>query len=86
MPTLDWREAEIDPGGVTFCLPFFDWVSLFHRIGFTIDDLREPRAPESVKGGDFFVTAEWARRVQTRSGPLGSARAQVSPEEATHRS
>lgn len=62
MHTLDWRDVEIDPGGVNFCLPLSDWVALFHRIGFTVDDLREPRAPESAGGVEFFVDAEWAKR------------------------
>ncbi len=62
MHTLDWREVEIDPGGVNFCLPVSDWVELFHRIGFGIDDLREPRAPDSANGVQFFVAAEWAKR------------------------
>lgn len=62
MHTLDWREVEIDPGGVNFCLPISAWVVLFHRIGFTIDDLREPRAPNSAQGAEFFIDAEWARR------------------------
>lgn len=61
MHTLDWRDAEIDPGGINFVLPLSDWVTLFHRVGFAIEDLREPKAPESAKGTDFFVTAEWAR-------------------------
>jgi hypothetical protein len=62
MHTLDWREVEIDPGGVNFCLPVSEWVALFHRIGFTIDGLREPRAPESAQGVDFFIDADWAKR------------------------
>lgn len=60
--TLDWRDVEIDPGGVNFCLPVSGWVELFHRVGFAIDDLREPRAPEAALGVEFFVSAEWARR------------------------
>jgi SAM-dependent methyltransferase len=62
MHTLGWRDVEIKPGGVNFCLPVSDWVGLLNRIGFTIDDLREPRAPESAEGVEFFVNAEWARR------------------------
>lgn len=61
MHTLDWRDVEIEPGGVNFCLPLSDWVVLFRRIGFTIEDLHEPRAPESAKGVEFFIDAEWAR-------------------------
>lgn len=36
-------------------------VAIPERIGFTIDDLSEPRAPESAEGVEFFVDAEWAR-------------------------
>ena len=54
--------VEIDPGGVNFCLPVSEWVALFRLIGFTIDDLREPRAPESAQDAEFFVDAEWAKR------------------------
>lgn len=61
MHTLDWREAEIDPGGVNFALPLSDWVALFRRIGFTIEDLREPRAPELAEGVQFYASAAWAR-------------------------
>ncbi|MCP3910902.1 MAG: class I SAM-dependent methyltransferase [Actinomycetia bacterium] len=62
MHTLDWREVEVDPGGVNFCLPVSEWVVLFRRTGFTIDDLREPRAPESAHGVEFSIDAEWAKR------------------------
>ena len=62
MHTLDWRAVEIDPGGVNFCLPLSDWVALFRQIGFTIDDLREPRAPDTAEGTEFFIDAHWARQ------------------------
>jgi SAM-dependent methyltransferase len=62
MHTLDWRHVEIDPGGVSFCLPISGWVSLFREIGFAIDDLREPRAADDAAGVSHFVAAEWARR------------------------
>lgn len=61
MHTLDWREVEIDPGGVSFCLPISDWMALFRRVGFVVDDLREPRAPESAEGAEFFADAEWSK-------------------------
>ena len=62
MHTLDWRDVEIDPGGVNFALPLSEWVALFHRAGFDVEDLREPRAPDSAEGFQFFVDANWARR------------------------
>jgi SAM-dependent methyltransferase len=60
--TLDWRDVEVDPGGVDFCLPVSGWMGLFRGIGFAVDDLREPRAPDDATGVAFFVAAEWARR------------------------
>jgi SAM-dependent methyltransferase len=65
MHTLDWRDAEVDPGGVDFCLPLSDWVALFRRIGFVVEDLREPRAPATATGTEFFVDADWAKRWPT---------------------
>ncbi|MEM9561678.1 MAG: class I SAM-dependent methyltransferase [Actinomycetota bacterium] len=62
MHTLDWREAEVDPGGVNFCLAVSDWAALFRSTGFTIDDLREPRAPANASGHDDFVSVDWAQR------------------------
>lgn len=62
MHTLDWREVPIDPGGVNFCLPISEWVRLFREIGFAIDDLHEPRAPDDSSGASFFVEASWAQR------------------------
>ncbi len=61
MHTFDWREVEVEPGGVDFALTMSDWVALFRQIGFQIDDLREPRAPESTSGTEFFVDADWAQ-------------------------
>jgi SAM-dependent methyltransferase len=62
MHTFDWREVEIDPGGVDFGLTVADWMGLFRTIGFRVDDIREPRAPASASGTEFFVAADWARR------------------------
>ena len=62
MHTLDWRRAEIDPGGVNFCLPVSGWVALFREIGFAVDDVLEPRAPDDAGGVRDFVDAAWARR------------------------
>jgi SAM-dependent methyltransferase len=62
MHTLDWRRAEIDPGGVNFCLPISEWMALFRQIGFAVDDILEPRAPDAVDGVRFFIDAEWAQR------------------------
>lgn len=59
---FDWREVEVDPGGVEFCPSISDWVKMFREVGFVIDDFREPRAPEASVGTEFYVSAEWARR------------------------
>ena len=62
MHTLDWRQAEIDPGGINFCLPISGWMALFNEIGFAVDDLLEPRAPDDADGVHDSVDAAWARR------------------------
>ena len=62
MHTLDWRDAPIDPGGVTFCLPISDWMQLFQDIGFTVEGLAEPRAAPGSAGGDGHVSAAWSSR------------------------
>jgi len=62
MHTLDWRHAQFDPGGINFCLPVSGWVALFHEIGFAVDDLLEPRAPDDASGVVDWVDAEWAQR------------------------
>ncbi len=59
---VDWTEVEVDPGGIEFTLPLSEWVALFRRTGFAVEDLREPRPPEGVAGTRFFVTADWARQ------------------------
>ena len=64
MHTLDWREVEVDPGGVNFALTMADWVALFRQIGFAIEDLREPQAAPDADPGDVdaFIDAAWASR------------------------
>jgi SAM-dependent methyltransferase len=57
----DWTEVPVDPGGIEFNLTVAEWVALFRRVGFEVEDYREPRP---ASGGDevaFFVTADWAR-------------------------
>jgi SAM-dependent methyltransferase len=58
---LDWTQVEVDPGGIEFTLPLSDWVALFRRTGFAVEDLREPRPPEGVDETRFFAPAGWAR-------------------------
>lgn len=58
---LDWTKVEIDPGGMEFTRPISKWFELFRRIGFQVDDYREPRAPASATGTEFAVSAAWSR-------------------------
>ena len=62
MHTLDWTEVPIDPGGVEFCLGHGDWYALFRRVGFVVEDYREPRPAEGAPDNPFPVPAAWARR------------------------
>jgi SAM-dependent methyltransferase len=60
---LDWTEAAVEPGGVEFNLAVSDWFALFRRVGFAVDDYREPRPGPGDDAEDrFFVTRGWARR------------------------
>jgi len=59
---LDYSAVAVDPGGVEFNLPFSGWLALFARVGFEVEELLEPRAPETATGTEFAVPAEWARR------------------------
>jgi len=60
---LDWTEAAIEPGGIEFNLTVSDWFALFRRVGFVVEDYREPRPPAGDDSeGRFFVTRGWARR------------------------
>ncbi len=62
MRVLDWREVEVDPGGIEFSRPTSDWFALFRRVGFEVEDYREPRSSETHDGVPFSVPAAWARR------------------------
>lgn len=59
---VDWTEVEIDPGGIEFSLTLSEWVALFRRTGFAVEDIREPVPPDGVDGTRFFATAAWARQ------------------------
>ena len=61
MHRLDWRNVEVDLGGIEFNLPISEWVSLFNQTGFAIEDYLELTAPTSAEGTRFGVPAEWAR-------------------------
>jgi hypothetical protein len=51
-----------DDNSVEFHLPYGDWIRLFRRSGFEIEDLVELQAPEGASTGYKFVTPEWARQ------------------------
>ena len=61
MHRLDWRDVEVDPGGIEFNLRFSQWLELFRDTGFIVDDYLELRAPPDAKGIRYYVSAEWAR-------------------------
>jgi len=60
--TLDWRNVDIDPGGVEFNLPISRWFKLFGEVGFVVADYYEIQAPASAAGDEFGVSAAWAKR------------------------
>jgi len=62
MGKLDWRDVEIEPGGVEFNLPVSQWLQLFERTGFVVERYQELQAPVNAEGFSFFVSAEWARQ------------------------
>ena len=59
--TIDWTKVQIDPGGIEFNRPLSAWFELFRRIGFRVDDYREPVAPAAASSTDFSVPAQWAQ-------------------------
>ena len=59
---MDWRDVEIDPGGIEFNLPFAGWLNLFRRTGFEVVDYLELRAPANSPEVRFSVRADWARQ------------------------
>ena len=58
----DWREVEIDPGGVEFQLPASRWFRLFRDTGFEVLDFIEIQAPEDQVESKFHVPADWAKK------------------------
>lgn len=45
---LDWRDVEVDPGGVEFVLPVSEWLRLFREVGLDVEDYLELQAPAAV--------------------------------------
>jgi SAM-dependent methyltransferase len=59
---LDWREVENDPGGIEFNLPISEWLQVFARCGFALDEYLELQAPADVGENGYGTSGEWARR------------------------
>lgn len=57
----DWRDVEIDPGGIEFNRTMAGWLSLFRKTGFEVVDYHELYAPQDAKGIRFACPAEWAK-------------------------
>ncbi len=60
--TVDWRDVEIDPGGVEFNRPVSAWFRLFRRTGFEVLDYMELQAPPDCAADQFNVPVDWAQR------------------------
>ena len=58
----DWRNVEIDPGGIEFNLTLSGWLQLFRETGFDVVDYHELQAPPNVSVVRFFVSGDWAQR------------------------
>ena len=59
---MDWRDAEVDPGGIEFNLTVSDWLRLFRDTGFDVLDYIELQAPADITETRFTVSGNWARR------------------------
>jgi SAM-dependent methyltransferase len=58
----DWREVEVDPGGVEFNLPMAGWLKLFRDTGFEVVDYLELKAPDDASETRFSSPADWSQR------------------------
>ena len=56
---LDWRDDEVDPGGIEFNLPISAWLKLFRETGFQVLNFLELKAP-SDSPDRYGVPGEWA--------------------------
>jgi SAM-dependent methyltransferase len=55
--------VSVDDGLATYQLPYGDWIRLFRRCGFVVEDLIELQAPqEATTSYADYVPLEWARR------------------------
>jgi ubiquinone/menaquinone biosynthesis C-methylase UbiE len=60
--TFDWRNTEIDPGGVEFNLTHSDWLRLFRETGFDVMNYMELQAPANISGTKFSTSASWGQQ------------------------
>ena len=58
---LDWRQVEVDPGGIEFNLTHSGWLRLFRETGFEVTDYLELQAPADVVDTEFTIPANWAK-------------------------
>ena len=58
---VDWREVEVDPGGIEFNLPTSGWMRLFADTGFAVDEYLELRTPADAEFR-HYASGEWAHR------------------------
>ena len=58
-----WDEESVD-----FMLPYGEWIRLFRRHGFTVEDLIELRPPANARSAyTFYAPLAWARRFPAES-------------------
>jgi ubiquinone/menaquinone biosynthesis C-methylase UbiE len=62
MHKVDWREVDIEPGGVEFNLTQSEWLRLFRETGFEVLDYLELQAPAESDDVKFSVPEAWATR------------------------
>jgi SAM-dependent methyltransferase len=58
---LDWTGVEQDPGGIEFNLPIAAWFALFRRVGFAVEDFREPQPAAGAEAVSPHAGLAWAR-------------------------
>jgi SAM-dependent methyltransferase len=58
----DWRNVEVDPGGMEFNLPISRWFELFGETGFAVRRFLELRAPEDRDTDMFAIPVAWAKK------------------------
>ncbi len=67
MHRFDWRDVEVDPGGIEFNRTISSWLRLFADVGFRVDAYHELFAPPAGPGDDpdevrFGMPRSWAER------------------------